>query len=267
MTSTPETYKAVLLRTVSRGAAQSQPQESEPHAVSPALWLSVLLRMKLWVTLIFNRSGETDVLASLAPADDAAPLNRRAARRGKHTAPAAHQSYALGHILLRRYGFARFVQWLYRFGLMGRVRFCFVSKRSLLWATRKAVAHCEVRFLTSRILRRAAIAGLAHRKSLSPLSRALKVFSLSPDGQPQISHGTKTNMQIFAPFYSAISCNIDITKGSHSVLLLVFLILGLRVSSLPPTGDGAQYDPPLSFCDISRVGSLPPISQPCNFFP
>ena len=161
MTSTPiKTYKAVLLRTVSRGAlgwsvdraaAEIEPQESELQATSPALWLSVLLRMKLWVTLIFNRSGETDVLASLAPADDAAPLNRRAARRGKHATPAAHQSYALGHILLRRYGFTRFVQWLYRFGLMGRVRFCFVSKRSLLWAAREAVANGEVRFLTSRI--------------------------------------------------------------------------------------------------------------------
>ena len=165
MTSTPKTYKTVLLRTVSRGAIEgsiqsaaaqsqpqeSQPQESEPQAASPALWLSVLLRMKLWVTLIFNRSGETDVLASLAPADDAVPLNRRAARRGKHTTPAAHQSYALGHILLRRYGFARFVQWLYRFGLMGRVRFCFVSKRSLLWARRKAVAKCGMGFLVSQI--------------------------------------------------------------------------------------------------------------------
>ena len=140
----PTTYKAVLLRTVSRGAlgwsVDRAAAESEPQPASPALWLSVLLRMKRWVTLIFNRSGETDVLASLAPSDDAAPLNRRAARRGKHATPPAHQSYALGHILLRRYGFARFVQWLYRFGLMGRVRFCFVSKRCLLWTQRRALA-------------------------------------------------------------------------------------------------------------------------------
>jgi len=113
---------------------------SQPQAVSPALWLSVLLRMRLWVRLIFNRAGGKDASASLAPADNAAPLNRRAARGRKHVTPAAHQSYALGHILLRRYGFARFVQWLYQFGLMGRVRFCFVSKRCLLWTQRRALA-------------------------------------------------------------------------------------------------------------------------------
>ena len=107
---------------------------------SPALWLSLLARMQAWVSLIFKRIGGMDICASALQQGDTSPLNRRAVRIGKHKTPAAHASYVLGQILMRRYGLKRFRQWLYKFGLIGRLRFCFVTKRSLLWARRKAVS-------------------------------------------------------------------------------------------------------------------------------
>jgi len=158
--TTRGTYKAFILRTVSRGvllgalvrleaeAEHGASAPTPPVLTSPALtpsriWVSLLAHMRLWLSLIFNPSGMADVSASLQ-CDEDAPLNRSAARARKRTIPTAHASYALGHILMRRHGYARFIQWLYDFGLIGRVRFCFLTRRGLywglLWARAKTVA-------------------------------------------------------------------------------------------------------------------------------
>lgn len=66
-------------------------------------------------------------------------------RAAKRPVPLARATYALGQILIRRYGYIRFVQWFYRFTLSARVDKCF-RPRQYLWTLRRAVAGNESSF-------------------------------------------------------------------------------------------------------------------------
>lgn len=104
--------------------------------------LSILARMRVWLQLIFNALSGRRVSVEPRVLTAEPVLNRRAERRAKHKAVLGRCTYALGHILLRRYGYARFVQWLCNHTLVGRVERCFHLR--CFWGVLIRAARCNI---------------------------------------------------------------------------------------------------------------------------
>ena len=103
--------------------------------------LGLLERFRIWLSLVFK--GEMpEVMICRVSSEGESKTNRRIERAAKRPRPLARQTYALGQILIRRYGYTRFVQWFYRFTLSARVDKCF-RPRHYLWTLRRVFAGCE----------------------------------------------------------------------------------------------------------------------------
>ena len=94
-------------------------------AFDPAM--GFLERVRLWLKLFFMEACEPELAPAkpLQPGLHERPANRRSRRRAKRALPIARSSYALGNIILRRWGYKRFVQWLYNCTLTSRAKWCF----------------------------------------------------------------------------------------------------------------------------------------------
>ena len=102
--------------------------------------LGLLTRFRIWLSLIFKGEAQ-EVMICRAASDNDSITNRRMERAAKRPLPLARSTYALGQILVRRYGYSRFAQWFYRFTLSARVDKCF-RPRHYLWTLRQTVAGC-----------------------------------------------------------------------------------------------------------------------------
>jgi len=115
-----------------------------PAALNREIALGFLSRVRTWLYLIFGGLFGREVVVHPAPRPCEKTLNRRGERRAKHQLPLAYSTYALGHILLRRYGLGRFLQWLCNFTLLSRAERCFLSRRRF-WAARRWFSACRDR--------------------------------------------------------------------------------------------------------------------------
>ena len=103
--------------------------------------LGFLARLRLWLRLLFPIFQADQTRLYTVRALNSLGRNRRSYRQDRHERPLAYRTYVLGHILLRRYGCARFVQWLCKFTLWSRLERCFLPRRRF-WDARRCFADC-----------------------------------------------------------------------------------------------------------------------------
>jgi len=140
---TRPTLTSILLRSVSCKALDSGVSSLEflsPDVERSEAGLGFLARIRLWLRLVFGGVFGSAVTVHALPSEPR--LNRRGERRAKRKFALAHSTFALGHILLRDYGYSRFLQWLCDFTLLSRIERCFLSRRRF-WMARKGVSACE----------------------------------------------------------------------------------------------------------------------------
>ena len=142
MTRPPLT--SILLCSTSAGALNYGVElaAAYPHR-QDEMALGLLGRVALWLRIIFSGfyAGEMQV-QSVAHRQCVAP-NRQKTRMRQRALPLARRGDLLAHHMMRRYGRARFLNWIYNRTLTPRVRWCFTAW-NWAWLPRMRFAFCDM---------------------------------------------------------------------------------------------------------------------------
>lgn len=107
-------------------------------------------RVRLWLRLVFDVMFGRDVSVREVTRSDYIPPNRHKSRLRRRNLPLARRTDLLAVHMLRRYGRARFLNWIYNRLLTPRVSWCF-RDWNWHWAARWVFASCDMRPQCDRI--------------------------------------------------------------------------------------------------------------------
>lgn len=143
MTRPPLT--SVLLCSSSRAALHYGVERAEacPMAESEVA-IGFLGRVKLWLRIIFSGFGIGQMQVKSTAAQSRNVANRHKTRLHKRALPLARRGDLLAHHMMRRYGRARFLNWIYNRTLTPRVRWCFTAW-NWAWQPRMSFAGCDLK--------------------------------------------------------------------------------------------------------------------------
>jgi len=127
MTRKPLPLISILLRSASHRALCLGLEAALVTPSRTKTALGFLARLRIWLRLIFG--GVTDDRFCLCAecCETVAPLNRTLRRRRRRALPLARRADRLADVIHRRFGHARYLQWLYNRTLTSRFRWCFTA--------------------------------------------------------------------------------------------------------------------------------------------
>ena len=149
MTRPPLT--SVLLCSSSRAALHYGVERAAACPIAePEAAIGFLGRVKLWLRIIFNGFGIGQMQVKSTAAQPRNVPNRHKARLRKRALPLARKGDSLAHHMMRRYGRARFLNWIYNRTLTPRVRWCFTAW-NWAWQPRMSFAGCDIQYCCDAI--------------------------------------------------------------------------------------------------------------------
>jgi len=131
---------SIYLKSVSYGALSLALSRREPEL--PVAALGLLARIGVWLRLIFDDVFAKPIAICVDTHASAAPLNRTLRRRKRRSLPLARRADRLAEVILRRFGYGRYLEWIYNRTLTPRVRWCFFSW-NWAWSPRRWFLGCE----------------------------------------------------------------------------------------------------------------------------
>jgi len=115
-----------------------------PAAYKSEVAIGFLGRVKLWLRIIFSGFGIGQMQVKSTAAQSRNVANRHKTRLHKRALPLARRGDLLAHHMMRRYGRARFLNWIYNRTLTPRVRWCFTAW-NWAWQPRMSFAGCDLK--------------------------------------------------------------------------------------------------------------------------
>ena len=133
----------IYLSSVSYRALDFSLRLGAKRAYAPSVpVLGLLARIGLWFRIVFSGVFGNPVAVCVDSRAPTAPLNRTHRRRKRRSLSLARRADRLADIILRRYGYARFLQWIYNRTLTPRTRWCFFAW-NWAWRPRITFLGCE----------------------------------------------------------------------------------------------------------------------------
>lgn len=145
---TTRTLKKIWLTTVSRAALRfSLTVERDVPMPETHLALGLLARIRLWFKALWGSAHSTETVYTVFTD---IPLNRYYKRRRNSRPSKQGRVNPLTLLMLRHRGLTACQQWLYRYSVAGRVRWCF-HHLDPIFGNRRAIAYSESDFAIAAI--------------------------------------------------------------------------------------------------------------------